>query len=172
MPVDKTNDEFTIGSFETIDIISLDRNAYDIYKSMPYIDGRKMKSIFDKTIARVYSGEIDNIANHITISAIHGHAGSHDDFDIVSPKLEVVKKFDNLDIPEEEFENWHNSCNTAFMKYCNLLTRQGQHISPKLLPYMGDYSHEWTDYDFFAAFGLELDERRHIISTMRPYLNF
>lgn len=109
---------------------------------------------------KVYYREIDNLYDHVKISTIHGHSGSKDEFDIVTPQYELVKKLKPVDMSEQEFINWHNSCSTKFMKYCNYLTRNGQHIAAHLLPFMKDYSHEWTDetfYDYFKCIDSEID---------------
>lgn len=55
---------------------------------------------------------------------------------------------------EAEFKNWHVSQNTKFMKYCNFLTRQGQHLQPRWLPFMQDYAQPWTDKRFCEYFNI------------------
>lgn len=70
----------------------------------------------------------------------------------------IVKKLKPDSMSEQEFKNWHESCNTKFMKYCNFLTRNGQHLAAHLLPFMNDYSHEWTDKLFYDYFKLTKDE--------------
>ena len=165
-----SNDYFNIGSFENLGIYELDNDIYNIYSTIYLDDVRKSMPIFNKIIVPVYEKKIDNIKNNIKISEIHGHPGQRDEFDIVTPQYKLVAKLRPQNMPENDFKNWHNSCNTKFMKYCNLLTRQGQHLKPQLLPYMEDYGEPWDDKRFFEHFNLTKDEQDLINKTMEMYM--
>lgn len=152
---------FEAGFFQKLGIYLIDKTEYsDVYRMIWLQNSYKSLDIFNKTVARVYNREIDNLYKHIKISTIHGHAGAKDEFDIITPQYEIAKKYKPVNMSELEFKNWHVSCNTKFMKYCNYLTRNGQHIAAHWLPYMNDYSFNWTDemfYNFFELTKKEID---------------
>lgn len=164
------NKYFNIFGFEKIGIYELDNNEHDIYSTVYLEDKRKSMDIFNKTIKLVYEKKIDNLINNIKVSSIHGHPGQRDEFDVVTPQYKLVEKLKPRNMTENEFKNWHNSCNTKFMKYCNLLTRQGQNTHPELLPFMCDYSRPWTDERFYNYFNLTDEERKLINKTMEIYI--
>lgn len=124
------NNLFSIGSFEKLAITTYDGEEHDIGMKLYLTDKRKSKSVFEKVILPIANGVYDNLAAHIQISTIHGHPGCKDEFDVVTPQYKFVEHLRPKNMSESDFINWHNSCNTKFMKYCNLLTRQGQHLSP------------------------------------------
>ena len=174
------NDMFKIGSFEQLAITTYDVKEHDIGMKLYLTDKRKSKAVFEKVIVSIASGKYDNLAAHIQISTIHGHPGCKDEFDIVTPQYNLVDRLRPANMPESDFINWHNSCNTNFMKYCNLLTRQGQHLSPRLIPYMQDYTQPWTDKrfcEYFDITGYIDDEHAEpnsewetILNTMKEYV--
>ena len=174
------NKVFNIQSFEKLAITTYDGKEYDIGMKLYLTDKRKSKSVFEKVILSIASGTYDNLAAHIQISTIHGHPGCKDEFDVVTPQYELVEHLRPKNMPESDFINWHRSCNTKFMKYCNLLTRQGQHLSPGFLPYMQDYTQLWDDKRFCEYFGItgyisdtEAEpgsEWEIILNTMKEYV--
>lgn len=150
---------FDAGFFQKLGIYLIDKSKErDVYKTVYQQNSYKSLNIFSKTVARVYNKEIDNLYEHIKISIIHGHAGAKDEFDIVTLNYDLARKFKPINMSELEFKNWHASCNTKFMKYCNYLTRNGQHIAAHRLPYMNDYSFNWTDEMFYNFFELTKEE--------------
>jgi len=158
---DETSRVFEAAFFQNLGIYNIDKNCKsNLYSEIIFMNSLKSTSIFNKTIKKIYNGEIDNLYQHIKISTIHGHFGSKDDFDIVTPRYDLVKRLKPDNMSEQEFINWHNSCSTKCMKYCNYLTRNGQHVAAHLLPFMKDYSHKWTDktfYDYFELTDSEID---------------
>ena len=150
----QANDMFKIGSFEKLAITTYDGEEHNIGMKLYLADKRKSKSVFDKVILSIASGKYDNLAAHIQISTIHGHPGCKDEFDVVTQQYKLVEHLRPKTMPESDFINWHRSCNTKFMKYCNLLTRQGQHLNPSLIPYMQDYTQPWDDKRFCEYFGI------------------
>lgn len=150
---------FDAAFFQTVGIYYIDKTIEsDLYSKIVFTNSIKVESIFNKIIMKVYNKEIDNLYQHIKISTIHGHPGSKDEFDIVTLNYDLARKFKPINMSELEFKNWHTSCNTKFMKYCNYLTRNGQHIAAHLLPYMNDYSFNWTDEMFYGFFKLTKEE--------------
>ncbi len=176
----QANDMFKIGSFEKLAITTYDDKEHDIGMKLYLTDKSKSKSVFEKVILSIANGTYDNLAAHIQISTIHGHPGRKDEFDIVTPQYKFVKRLRPANMPESDFINWHNSCNTMFMKYCNMLTRQGQHLNPSLLPYMQDYTQQWDDKRFCKYFGITgyIDDEHSvpnsewelILNTMKEYV--
>ena len=154
LTVAQANDMFKIGSFEKLAITTYDDKEHDIGMKLYLTDKSKSKTVFEKVILSIANGTYDNLAAHVQISTIHGHPGCKDEFDVVTPQYNLVKQLKPKNMSESDFINWHNSCKTKFMKYCNLLTKQGQHLYPSLLPYMGDYSKPWDDKRFCEYFGI------------------
>lgn len=155
----KASQLFGAAFFQALGIYYIDKTVNtDLYNKVCFENSYKNLSIFNKTVARVYNKEIDNLYEHIKISTIHGHAGAKDEFDIVTLNYDLARKFKPINMSELEFKNWHVSCNTKFMKYCNYLTRNGQHIAAHWLPYMNDYSFNWTDEMFYNFFELTKEE--------------
>ena len=150
----QANDMFKICSFQKLAITTYDGEEHDIGMKLYLTDKRKSKSVFEKVILPIANGVYDNLAAHIQISTIHGHPGKNDEFDVVTPQYKLVKHLKPKNMLESDFINWHNSCKTKFMKYCNLLTRQEQKLYPRLLPYMVDYSKHWDDKRFCEYFGI------------------
>jgi hypothetical protein len=178
--VAQANDMFKIGSFVNLAITTYDGEEHDIGMKLYLTDKRKSKSVFEKVILSIANGTYDNLAAHIQISTIHGNPGCKDEFDVVTPQYKLVEHLRPKNMPESDFINWHNSCNTMFMKYCNLLTRQGQGLNPKYLPYMQDYTQPWTDKRFCEYFNITgyIDddhaepnsEWEIILNTMKEYV--
>ncbi len=174
------NNMFRIGSFEKLAITTYDGKEHDIGMKLYLADARKSKSVFEKVILQIASSKYDNLAAHIKISTIHGHPGCKDEFDVVTPQYKLVEHLRPTHMPESDFVNWHNSCNTKFMKYCNLLTRRGQNIASHLLPFMQDYTQPWDDKRFCEYFGITgyisdteaepNSEWEIILNTMKEYM--
>ena len=180
LAAEAANNLFSIGSFEKLAITTYDGEEHDIGMKLYLTDKSKSKTVFEKVILSIANGTYDNLAAHIQISTIHGHPGCKDEFDVVTPQYNLVKQLKPKNMSESDFINWHNSCKTKFMKYCNLLTRQGQHLYPSLLPYMGDYSKPWDDKRFCEYFGITgyisdteaepESEWEIILNTMKEYV--
>ena len=163
------NESFNIASFTDIDILALDNRESDLYKHIYEFDVMKSYDVFEKVIDEHCFKQDKNIksmfnkeeskAFFLRLSDIHGHPGCKDEFDICSSKLDLLTEegqqnkvyFDS----KEELKNFHKSLQTSFMKYCNYLSRQGQHVHYEFLPWMGDYKDTWDDKRFFEFFKLE-----------------
>ena len=180
LAAEAANNLFSIGSFEKLAITTYDDKEHDIGMKLYLADKRKSKTVFEKVILSIANGTYDNLAAHIQISTIHGHPGCKDEFDVVTPQYKLVEHLRPKNMSESDFINWHNSCNTKFMKYCNLLTRKGQILSPGFLPYMQDYTQPWDDKRFCEYFGITgyIDDEHAepgseweiILNTMKEYV--
>ena len=94
---------------------------------------------------------------------------------IGTPLVDSIK-FDNV----ESAKRFEQSCNTAFMKFCNYISKVGLNTDFSFLPWMGDcinprtglkgYESEWTNKDFYEYFGITEQEQKEIEETMKPYM--
>lgn len=180
IPTVIANDIFKIGLFQDLAITTYDSKEHDIGMRLYLADKRKCKTVFEKVILPVANGLQDNLYAHIKISIIHGNPGERTEFDIVTPQYKFVKDLRPEDMTESEFINWHRSCATKFMKYCNFLTRRGCGIKARFLPYMQDYTKPWDDKRFCKYFGITgfisdteaepNSEWEIILNTMKKYM--
>lgn len=72
--------------------------------------------------------------------------------------LPVSVKFTSI----KEAENFYKSYSTHFMSWICDISHQQQHLQETLLPYLGDYTHPWTDQMLYDYFGLTDDEIKTI----------
>ena len=73
---------------------------------------------------------------------------------------------------EEEARNFEKSCNTNFYQNLVYLLKCDMHSPLKYLPWMGDYSHPWTDRDycrFFGALGMSKECQRWMCREVYDY---
>lgn len=68
--------------------------------------------------------------------------------------IPVSIKFDT----EEEAQNFYGYCKTDFVYYCSKKFLIDQSIKLRLIPYLGDYTHEWANEDIYRFFNLTKDE--------------
>ena len=66
-----------------------------------------------------------------------------------------------------EAQNFYNSFFTKFYTWLCNITKMQQHLTPNLLPWLGDYTHPWTDEDLYKYFNLSEDEIRIIESEIK-----
>ena len=57
-----------------------------------------------------------------------------------------------------EAQNFYDSFFTRFYTWLCNITKAQQHLNPGLLPWLGDYTHPWTDEDLYKYFNLSDDE--------------
>ena len=57
-----------------------------------------------------------------------------------------------------EAQNFYDSFFTKFYTWLCNITRMNQNLHPSLLPWLGDYTHPWTDEDLYKYFNLSDDE--------------
>ena len=102
---------------------------------------------------------------YIKISGLHGHQGNKDFYEFTSPQLDVAKSKKtscghctvNFET-EEESINFFNSLQTKFYKFINICIKRDMNIHWQYAPWLGDYTHPWTDNDLYKYFELTDDE--------------
>lgn len=146
----------------------------------------KHKWFIDKVILNMK----DNIENHMTpergkcdfsrpfikISELHGHQGQKDFYDFISPDINVAKTTKggscahtvNFDT-DEEANNFFYSLQTNFYKFINVCVKQSMNVPWIFAPWLGDYTHPWTDEMLYSFFGLTEEEIKVIEETMEKY---
>ena len=120
----------------------------------------------------------DSIANHLTpmgvcnfetpyikVSELHGHQGTKDFYDFVSPIIEVAKSKKASSghhtvnfSTEKEATNFFNSLCTKFYRFINKCIKFDMNVPWRYAPYLGDYTHPWTDKDLYEYFDLTPEE--------------
>ena len=69
---------------------------------------------------------------------------------------------------EEEAKNFSAMAKTKFFKYLMIKFRSGYHYRYGAdFPYLGDYTHPWTDADLYEYFGLNEDEIKEIECSIK-----
>lgn len=66
-----------------------------------------------------------------------------------------------------EAQNFYDSFFTRFYTWLCNITKMNQHLHPNLLPWLGDYTHPWSDTDLYKYFNLTDDEIRIIESEIK-----
>ena len=110
-------------------------------------------------------GVCDFSKPYIKISGLHGHQGSSDFYEFISPQLYVAKSKKisaghctvNFET-EYESINFFNSLQTKFYKFINVCIKRDMHIHWKYAPWLDDYTRPWTDEDLYKYFNLSDDE--------------
>ena len=72
-------------------------------------------------------------------------------------------KFDT----KEEAENFYNACNTNMYYFIFIKFRSYLRLLMEYVPYLGDYTHPWTDEDLYEYFGLTDDEIKEIECSIK-----
>ena len=102
---------------------------------------------------------------YIKISGLHGKQGNRNFYDFTSPRFDVAKskktscghRTVNFET-EEESINFFNSLQTKFYIFINRCIKRDMHIPWQYTPWLGDYTHPWTDEDLYKYFELTDDE--------------
>lgn len=78
----------------------------------------------------------------------------------------------NFNTPEERI-NFYKTCETKFYRYCLALCKNQRSLMRgrqcRLIPWMKDYTHAYTDEDFIKLIGLTKEEWNHIEATIPDY---
>ena len=77
----------------------------------------------------------------------------------------VKPKGENTNIKfstKEERENFYSSWNTKCLRWLFNKEKVDIHVHPQFLPYLGDYTHPWTDEMLYEYFGLNEEEIKEI----------
>ena len=110
-------------------------------------------------------GVCDFSKPYIKISGLHGRQGSSNFYEFTSPRLDVAKskktscghRTVNFET-EDESINFFNSLQTKFYKFINICIKRDMNVHWKYAPWLGDYTHSWTDEDLYKYFELTDDE--------------
>ena len=68
--------------------------------------------------------------------------------------IKMIEKFDT----KEEAENFYNACNTKVYYFIFMKLRSYLRLLMEYVPYLGDYTHPWTDANLYDYFRLSDDE--------------
>ena len=110
-------------------------------------------------------GVCDFSKPYIKISGLHGRQGKKDLYEFTSPRLDVAKskktscghRTVNFET-EEESINFFNSLQTKFYIFINRCIKRDMNTPWRYTPYLGDYTHPWTDKDLYEYFNLTPEE--------------
>ena len=138
-------------------------------------------------VCRVYDKYSKNVSlpYFIKCSRVHGHIGSKDEFDCITPRFDIVfnkKGHEGREVyfnTECEAKNFFKTMNLIFFKFIKSMGCWPTDDFNKGLPWMGDainprtgkkgYESEWKDEDFFQFFNITPDEQKIIENTMAKY---
>ena len=142
----------------------------------------EFRSIFDKTVRAVHEGKyislLDKIKEYdghqdsrkfsLTVPEVHGHQGKNDFYEIASSNYERALKskqrfgwhleFDT----EEERKNCWAAWHLKSHQFIHSLIKIDNFNMLAELPYLGDYTHPWTDEMLYNYFDLTEDEIKEI----------
>ena len=145
-------------------------------KTFKHIDlvnplARKLVALLSKytTISLAVSSDK---AYKINLPEIHGHVGCKDWFEVTSKDYNSALKVSENKIKhlqlsfdtENERHNFYNSLFTKFYKFCIGNFRSNINVTGlfRILPFLPDYTHPWTDQMLYEYFGLTEDEIKTI----------
>ena len=105
------------------------------------------------------------------------YIGTKDFYEFTSPRLDIAKSTKSSARQhtvnfktEDESINFFNSLQTKFYKFINVCIKRDMEIPWKYAPWLGDYTHPWTDEDLYKYFELTNDEIK-IIETNKKKQN-
>lgn len=187
---------FNIPFWNHLAIYTCTNNKFNLYKTYAETT-MKAWPLVEKIGLPLFLGKINNVcriydvfsknknAYFIKCSRVHGHPGKNDEFDCITPKLNLV--FNKMGHEgrevyfqtEAEAKQFFNTLNLKFYKFLKFLGCYPMDDFNKGLPYMGDcvnprtglkgYLSEWTDDDFYQYFSITDDEKKIIEDTMAKY---
>ena len=119
-------------------------------------------------------GICDFSTPYIKISGLHGRQGKKDLYEFTSPRLDVAKskktscghRTVNFET-EDESINFFNSLQTKFYKFINVCIKRDMNTPWRYTPWLGDYTHQWTDDDLYKYFNLTPEEIAIIESEIK-----
>lgn len=129
-----------------------------------------VSSVIDKCIIRhkvlwIAEAKSGRLLYRMRLPYIHGHIGEPDFGEVTSRVYEVALGVNSGGIEvgfatEAERHNFFMSLHTSFYKKLNAVVRVGIHPELWHLPWMGDYTEEWTDERFYKFFELSEEESK------------
>ena len=126
-----------------------------------------------RTLIHHWTGDYkgDFTGNFVKLPLLHGHPGQADWYEITSPDKSYCftkPDKDNVRSPtvnfatKEEAENFWDTLQTKFYKFINYKCRCTTTPPFECFPWLGDYTHKWTDEMLYSYFGLTEDEVNEI----------
>ena len=126
-----------------------------------------------RTLIHHWTGDYkgDFTGNFVKLPLLHGHPGQADWYEITSPdKSYCFTKPDKDGVrsptvnfaTKEEAENFWATLQTKFYKFINYKCRCTTTPPFECFPWLGDYTHKWTDEMLYEYFGLTEDEVNEI----------
>ncbi len=71
---------------------------------------------------------------------------------------------------EKEAENCLNSFKTLFYRFITMMLNNAFRANLKAMPFMIDYTNDWTNERFYEFFDISLEEQEEIKKIMKPYV--
>ena len=186
---------FNSAQYENLGIYTCNLDGgYDYTKMMKFNCQVKQK-VFDNVILPTYLGKMKSLSDirtsegnpdfsrfYVILPMGHGHVGSADYYDLISPKKELARRTNvkhngnigtglgtanfNTDV---EAENFRLSLGTTFVKFCVSLVKTNIRNPYWAIPLMHDYIEPWTDERFYKFFNIIPEEQKVIEETMTKY---
>lgn len=109
----------------------------------------------------------------LNLPRIHGHIDNDDFYEITSKNYKValcvkpnkyILSFDT----EDERKNFHSSTLLNVYKFWNEFTKIGIDANVNA-PWLGDYTHQWTDEDCCKRFNLDNEQTNFICNTLNTH---
>ena len=140
-------------------------------------ENKLVKKIMDKANDKIISHLEKSGGDYcVKIPHVFGRPNTSGEELYISPNKEISMNKENKNGGErtrwlnfktyEEANNCFDSFFTNFWKWLVKSTKVSCNVN-KVLPYLGDYSHPWTDADLFAYFNLTPEERKIIEEEMK-----
>ena len=186
---------FNSAQYENLGIYTCNLDGgYDYTKMMKFNCQVKQK-VFDNVILPTYLGKMKSLSDirtvegnpdfsrfYVILPMGHGHVGSADYYDLISPKKELARRTNvkhngnigtglgtaNFDT-DVEAENFRLSLGTTFVKFCVSLVKTNIRNPYWAIPLMHDYIEPWTDERFYKFFNITPEEQKVIEETMEKY---
>ena len=189
---------FSIALWTEIGIYVCEKTSTNtLYESIAKREKKHYWSLIEKIGIPIFTNTIPNVCSvfdafsknkslpyWIKCSRVHGHPGCKDEFDCITPKIELVlnkKGHEGKEVyfnTKEEAINFFKTLNLRFFKFIRRLGCLASDFN-KGLPFLGDainprtgmkgYTGEWTDEDLYSYFKLTDDEIKIIEETMEKY---
>lgn len=195
---DEATSIFGVGFWNNIAIYQLKTDVFSFYENYNQNCNGLFQSLVEKIGLPLFLKEFNSVSSvwdnyskntnfpyFIKCSRVHGHPGKNDEFDCITPRLDLVFNVKGREGREVYFKdkqqaiNFFNTMNLCFYKFLKKLDCYPRDDFNKGLPWMGDavnphtgkkgYEGEWTDEDFYAFFNITPEERKIIEDTMEKY---
>ena len=187
MKADEASNLFNIGLWNDLGIFIYDLHAHDIYIDLAKKNNIALWPLVEKIGLPLFQGKLDNVCRvsdmfsvndtypyFIKCSRVHGHVGKPDQWDCITPKINLVfnkKGHEGKEVyfkTEAEAKSFFNTMNLRFFKFLKRLGCYPLDDFNKGLIYLGNavnprtgklgYESDWTDEDLHRFFNLTEDE--------------